>query len=147
MGCLVLPGCMGFIFLYILGIVGVWYAIGVIYCLVTQGGLPDLTEVSLTNGTMMVVQILSWFAYRSMARQIQQPWVYWITSICLAAWCYCAFTANLIKFGYTGASEEDALRIGSWIAIGVSSLMFLRFSLSRRNREYYGIMKPKIAKD
>ncbi len=147
MGCLVLPGCMGFIYVCVLGFLAVLYAFSVIYCLASHGGLPGFPEVNLTNGwALMIVQILSWIAYRSMAREAQQPWVYWITSICLATWCYCAVTLSLFKISYTGGSEEEALRLGSWIAIGVTSLMFLRFTFSRRNREYYRIVQPKLGK-
>ena len=84
--------------------------------------------------------ILSWVAYRGMQNRIQRPWVYATTVVCLAGWCWFAFTTNSLTISHAGTPLADQQRIGSWIATFFTALVFLRFTFSRQNLVYFRVV-------
>ena len=137
LGCLFLPGCFGEVVIIIVGLWVVIQAAFWVYSLVN--GQPLQWGTVEGNKLTLVWWILSAVACRALRTGKRRPWVYWITVLCLAGWCYIAFTGG-VTFDYPGASVADKLRAGSWLAVTPVVLLFLWFTLSRRNLEYFRVV-------
>ncbi len=90
-------------------------------------------EGSLRLLVFSAVSFLAWFGLRSGRRE---RWVYWLSVSCLMMWCYFTFTTDSF-------SVHGDTKMGSWIAFAVCCAVLIRFSLNRRNLEYFGIVRGK----
>jgi hypothetical protein len=140
MGCLFLSGSCGSFGLIFVCLLVIAEASSLIYSLIE--GKPYRTSVHFhPNSIHFAHWVLSWVAYQAIKARTRQPWVFLTASACLAVFCYYLFTANMLTFSYPGASEAAQRQVGAWIMVTLASLVFLRFTFSRRNLHYYGLIR------
>ena len=140
MGCLFFPGCVGKMAvavcsLWLVILFALWFE-----SLLEGRPMPWIQMIS-GNELTFVWCMLSLLNYHCIGSGKRRPWVFWLTVICLAGWCYIAFTSGSTKIGYPGASEADQLRAGRWLPTAIVGFVLLRFALSRKNRLYFGLLK------
>ena len=85
--------------------------------------------------------MLTLLNYHCIRKGKRQPWLYWLTVICIAGWSYIAFTSHGSLLGFSEPRENGQWYRGWWIPSAAYGYMLLRFALSRKNRLYFGLLK------
>jgi hypothetical protein len=145
-GCLFLPGCLGGVVAVILAISILAHTLALIWAWVNEKALP-LFPIQNTprEWAKLVWLLLSFFAWQAMRGGKRQPWVYWLTQVCLAGWIGIAWTTDSLRvqLGPFTETPAEASRNGQWLATIVIGVFLGHFAMSRDNRLYYGISRQK----
>jgi hypothetical protein len=144
-GCLFLPGCSGACIASVLGLAISCHALALIWALMAGEPLPAFPiENTSREWVKTVWSLLSFIAWQSIRGGRRQAWVYWLTLLCISGWIGLAWTSNSLHLhlGPLTKTPEQTARSGQWFVVIVISFVFLRFALGRKNRIYYGIVRP-----
>jgi hypothetical protein len=142
LGCLFLPGCAGAL---IVAIVCLVYAVQAGFAIEAWiNGRQAYWFNILPGARDFAWPIFSAAAYEAIRRGNRRPWLYWATALCLAGWIFIASTRSpLLTIDYPGSSEADQQFAGRVLSTAVAAFIFLRFTLSRKNRLYFSLARPK----
>lgn len=140
-GCLLLPGCAGNFLIALISFAIILQAAVIVNAWAYGKPMPWLRPEVQPGLLVVVWLILSGIVGSAIRSGNRQKWLYWATAVCLGGWLYMAVMTTAININYPGASDADQRRAGSWLATLITGYVFLRFTLSGRNRAYFGISR------
>ncbi len=142
LGCLLLPGCAGTL---VVAIVCLAYAVQAGFAIEAWIHGRQAPWFNILPGTRNFAWlILSAGVYEAIREGCRKPWLFWLTALCLAGWVFIAATRTpLITIDYPGSSEADQQFAGRVLSATLMAFVFLRFTLSSKNRLYFGLARPK----
>jgi hypothetical protein len=145
LGCLFFPGCLGSVVFVILALACVAHAAGLIYALVTgEPFKPFPIQQTPREWLKLALIVFSWYACSAIRDGKRRPWVFWISTLALCGWIYFVATSDGARVTFHASdTTEQRIENGRWFTSALFGLVLLRFTLSRKNREYFGVSRER----
>lgn len=135
-GCLAVPSAIGALLLLLAGMDAMTRVINWVVGAGTVANFPlHLASRELLAWGWSLACLLTW---RFILGNVRKPWLYWMIVLCLA---WGVLTTALTIVMNIPVFEQRVTYL-EWVMCSISVVIFVWFSFSRRNRQYYHASRP-----